>query len=70
MESMFHVLTQNAISMHANDHPEMDDSPTLGDSDHCKYQMLIGMLNWEVSIGRFNVAYATASLLRFFACSQ
>jgi hypothetical protein len=42
--------------------PELDDSELLGEDDHRKYQMLIGMLVWNVTIGRFDVAYATSSL--------
>ena len=56
--------------MRPDDHPENDDSLLLGDSDHCKFQMLIGMLNWVVTIGRLDMAYATASLSCFLACPR
>jgi hypothetical protein len=52
------------------DHPEMDTSAILGDEDHQKYQMLIGMLVWIVIIGRIDVAHATPSLSRFTACPR
>ena len=32
--------------------------------------MLIGMLNWLVTIGRIDVAYATSSMSRFTACPR
>ena len=47
------------------DHPETDDSEVLHDDDHRKFQMLIGILNWVVTVGRLDVAYATMSLSRF-----
>ena len=46
------------------------ESEILSDDEHRKFQMLLGMLNWIVSIGRFDVAYATASLSRFSACPR
>jgi hypothetical protein len=42
----------------------------LSDDNHRKFQMLIGMLVWIVTIGRFDVAYATASLSRFTAAPR
>jgi hypothetical protein len=48
----------------------MDCSPVLGDEGHQKYQMLIGMLVWIVTIGRIDVAPATSSLSRFTACPR
>jgi len=32
--------------------------------------MLIGMLNWIVGIGRFDIAHATTSLARFSSCPR
>jgi hypothetical protein len=42
----------------------------LSEDEHRKFQMLIGMLNWIVTIGRFDVAYATASLSQFTAAPR
>ena len=33
-------------------HPEMDDSPLLDLDGHHKYQMVLGMLQWLMNIGR------------------
>ena len=52
------------------DLPEEDDSKVLNDIDHKKFQMLIGMLNWLVNIGRLDIAFATSSLSRFTACPR
>ena len=49
------------------DHPEEDASALLDEVEHQRYQMLIGMLNWIVCIGRIDVAFSTSSLSRFTA---
>ena len=51
-------------------HPEEDSSPLLNDAGHQQYQMLTGMSNWIVCIGRIDVAFATASLSRFIVCPR
>jgi len=38
--------------------------------EHTKYQMLIGMLNWIVTIGRIDIAFAVSSLSRIIACPR
>ena len=63
-------LQKKDTPMVDGDHPEEDASETLDDKGHQRYQMLIGMLNWIVCIGRMDVAYATASLSRFTACPR
>ena len=70
IEVMFGVQPKSTIPMSANDHPELDDTTLLSDDKHRKFQMLIGMLNWVVTIGRFDVAHATMSLSRFSACPR
>eukprot|EP00957_Ditylum_brightwellii_P005471 418757-Ditylum_brightwellii.AAC.1 len=39
----------------------MDDSPTFGNVDHQKYQMILG---------RIDIAYSVSSLVCFVACPQ
>ena len=39
-----------------NDHPEMDDSPFLGQDETQQFQSLIGAMQWAVSIGRLDIA--------------
>eukprot|EP00957_Ditylum_brightwellii_P177254 13503136-Ditylum_brightwellii.AAC.1 len=56
--------------MVAGNHPETDDFRVLGDSDHQKYQMLLCMMNWIVTIGRLDIAYAMSSLAHFAACPR
>ena len=70
IEKMFGELPKKATPMEDGDHPEEDDSEVLGDSDHQKYQMLMGMLNWVICLGRIDVAFAGSSLGRFSACPR
>jgi hypothetical protein len=70
IESTFGVLSKSTDPMTHGDHPETDDNKVLGDDDHHKFQMLIGILNWIVTIGRLDVTYATMSLLRLSACPR
>ena len=46
-------------------HPELDDSPFCSDDDAAKFRSIIGSLNWIITLGRFDVSYATSSLSRF-----
>ena len=50
-----------------NDHPEMDDSPFLGQDETQQFQSLIGAMQWAVSIGRLDIATAVMSLSSFRA---
>ena len=70
VEAMFGKLTKQNSPSVPGDHPELDDTELLNDDEHRKFQMLIGMLVWIVTIGRFDVAFATSSLSRFTACPR
>jgi hypothetical protein len=48
-----------------NDHPEMDDSPFLGQDKTQQFQSLIGAMQWAVSIRRLDIATAVMSLSSF-----
>jgi hypothetical protein len=67
IESMFGVLVKSTVPIIAGDHPETDTSELLDDEKHRKFQMLIGILNWIVTIGRIDITFATMSLSRFTA---
>jgi hypothetical protein len=54
-------------SLEQNDHPEMDNSPFLGQDEMQQFQSLIGAMQWEVSIGRLDIATAVMSLSSFRA---
>ena len=63
-------LPKKDTPMVDGDHPEEDTSELLDDKGHQRYQMVIGMLNWIVCIGRMDVGFATSSLSRFTACPR
>ena len=48
----------------------MDTSPLLGLEDHRKFQMLLGMLQWLVTICRPDLCCLVSSLNRFGACPR
>jgi hypothetical protein len=50
-----------------NDHPEMDDSPFLGQDETQQFQSLTGAMQWAVSIGRLDIVTAVMSLSSFRA---
>jgi hypothetical protein len=50
-----------------NDHPEMDNSPFLGQDKAQQCQSLVGAMQWAVSIGRLYVTTAVMSLSSFRA---
>lgn len=51
--------------MATNDHPEMDGTDYLNEREHRIYQRLMGILQWLVSLGRFDICYTVSSLSRF-----
>jgi len=57
--------------MASDDHPEIDGSGALNhDDQHSRYQMLIGCGQWAVTLGRFDVMYATQTMARFSAAPK
>jgi hypothetical protein len=49
------------------DHPQIDTSPKCNDKDCVMYQSMIGMLQWVISLGRFDIYPIVAKLTRFRA---
>ena len=47
------------------DHPELDTSDLLDADGIQKYQSMIGVMQWAISIGRFDIATAVMSLSSF-----
>ena len=43
-------------------HPEIDDSPLCSSDDAAKFRSIIGCANWLITLGRFDISYATMSL--------
>ena len=64
------ALPTESTKNKAANHPETDTSPLLGVEKHRHYQMLLGMIQWLVTIGRPDLTNAAASLSRFGACPR
>ena len=47
-----------------NYHAEIDDSNFLVGEDISKYRMMVGSLNWLVTLGRYNIHYTVCTLAR------
>ena len=46
-------------------HPECDESDLLVGEDISKYRMMVGCLNWLVTLGRYDVHYTAATMARY-----
>ena len=64
-ESETSDLKKEKVPMSGGDHPKLDESPELSNEEQTKYQSYIGILQWIVTSGRFDIAYAVTSLSRF-----
>ena len=66
-ESLFGCKPNHKVSspLEKNDHPETDTSPLLDDDGINKYQSLIGVLQWAITLGRFDIATAVMSMSGF-----
>ena len=68
LEDLFESTLHCANSpMDASYHPELDESAFLGEEEHSHYRMLIGSAQWAITLGRFDIAYATNTLARYSA---
>ena len=54
----------------ANEHPELDESELLDAKGIQQYQSLIGMLQWAISIGCFDIQTAVMTLSSIRACPR
>ena len=63
---MFGCLPKEGTPLPVKDcHPKMDTSPLLGLDDHRKFQMLLSMLQWLLTIGQPDLGPVVSSLNRF-----
>ena len=61
------MIKEARTPMEAKYHPELDESEFLDPKGHSLYRGLIGSANWCITLGRFDIAYATSTLARFSA---
>jgi len=66
-ESIFGTKPKAAYTspLTGNDHPELDESELLEGEDIQRYQSLIGILQWTISLGRLDIATAVMSMSSF-----
>ena len=50
-----------------DDEPELDEFPLQGPDGVKRFQTLIGVAQWLITLGRFDIAHAIVSLGRFRA---
>ena len=62
IESMFGDLPKNNTPIWYGDHPKVDNSIHMNDEEHHIYQMIIGILNWLVCLGRIDIWFTVSSL--------
>ena len=63
-ESLFGSKPKTNVTspLEKNDHPELDTSPLLEEDGIRKYQSLIGVLQWTITLGRFDIATAVMTM--------
>ena len=49
----------------SNYHPKQDTSSLYTPQEQAYYRSLIGSANWCVTLGRYNIAYATSTLAQY-----
>ena len=66
-ESLFGYKPKTNVSspLEKGDHPELDTSPLLGMDDITKYQSIIGILQWAITLGRFDIGTAVMTMSGF-----
>ena len=71
-KTMFGANPKGNVSspLEKGDHPEIDDTHLLDEDGIAKCQSLIGSLQWEISLGRFDVQTAVISMSSFRAAPR
>lgn len=64
-QTKYGSIKKESIPMSPNAHPELDNSPFLNEEGIRHFQHIIGVSQWLIITGRFDIQYATCSLSRF-----
>ena len=59
------ILKNYGSPQDAGDHPEIENADLLPPNSISAYQVLIGSLKWDVTLGRWDMQYSTKTLTRF-----
>ena len=63
-------LKNELLPVRFKEHPELDDYPLLNEKYHKEFQHIIGVCQWLIVAGRFDLAYDISSLSRLSAEPQ
>ena len=66
----FRDIKKKNVPMSPNAHPEMDTSELLDEAGIRQYQKIVGIGQWLVVAGRFDINYAISSLSRYAAAPR
>jgi len=69
-EGIFGPIQEFKSPMELNYHPELDLTPLMDAKHASLYRALIGSANWLITLGRFNIHYATNALSQFAMALQ
>ena len=58
-------FAKHKVPMSETYHPELDTTPLLEPKDITLYKSLLGSANWIITLGRFDIAYATNTMARY-----
>jgi hypothetical protein len=62
-EAILGEFKEHNTPMVSDYHPELEDLELLGPKEHSLFWGLIGSANWMITLGRFDIAYATSKLV-------
>ena len=65
IEDLMGVFRHYTSPMDPTYKPEIDETPLLVGDDIGRYRMLVGSLQWVVTLCRYDIAYATNTLARY-----
>ena len=64
-QSKYGALKKESILITSKVHPELDDTDHTTESEHKEFQHIIGVCQWLIVAGRFDISYAVSSLSRY-----
>jgi len=59
------TIKKESIPISSKVHPELDDTDYASESEHKEFQHIIGVCQWLIVAGRFDINYAMSSLSQY-----
>ena len=63
-------LKKDVLTMRFEEHPELYDSKFLNEKEHKEFQHIIGVCQWIIFVGIFDLSYSVYSLSGFLDATQ